>query len=153
MKVWKICALFAVACAVIAGVVCYAGSRLTKEAPEPPSPEPGLTYDSTSVMRSYESWMFFSENFHAAYEDSAFTGKYQLVYPIRYPLDKLNDSKFDSLAADLSSKLDRAIGKMNTAVFPSYSMVVTTASPMISAESGSSQNQPRFGMPIGFYPG
>lgn len=100
MKVWKICALFAVACAVIAGAVCYAGSRLTK-APEPASPEPGLTYDTTSVMRSYESWMFFSENFHAAYKDSAFTGKYQLVYPIRYPLDTLQGSKFDSLLLSL----------------------------------------------------
>lgn len=60
-----------------------------------------LTYDTAAVARSFESWMFFSENFHADHEDSAFTGKYQLAYPIRYPLDTLGDSKFDRLLLSL----------------------------------------------------
>lgn len=58
-------------------------------------------YDSASLMRSFPPWMTFYENFHAAYSDSAFSGNYQLVYPIRYPLEKLKDSRFDRLLLSL----------------------------------------------------
>lgn len=54
-------------------------------------------YDSSALIRSFEPWMMFSENFHASYKDSSFMGNYQLVYPLVYPRDSLKDSKFDRL--------------------------------------------------------
>lgn len=68
------------------------------------SPKTKLTYDTAAVMRSFQSRMVFSENFHAAYKDSAFTGRYQLVYPIGYPFSTLEESKFDSLLLSLIFK-------------------------------------------------
>ena len=62
-------------------------------------------------------------------------------------------SEFAKMLADLNGKLDRAIGKTVTPVFPSYDAAASTAPPAISAESGPSQTQPLLGMPIGFYPG
>ncbi|MCQ2097559.1 MAG: hypothetical protein MJY87_06400 [Fibrobacter sp.] len=64
-------------------------------------PEPLYVYDSTAIMRSFQPEMIFSENFHSTYRDSSFTGSYQLVYPIRYPLDSLVDSEFDRLLLSL----------------------------------------------------
>lgn len=57
--------------------------------------------DSSALMRSFESWMMFSENFHASYKDSSFWGNYQLVYPLIYPQDLLEDSKFDRLVLSM----------------------------------------------------
>lgn len=62
-----------------------------------PESESQYFYDSKLLMRSFDSWMMFSENFHASYKDSSFFGNYQLVYPLVYPHDSLKDSKFDRL--------------------------------------------------------
>lgn len=70
-------------------------------------------YDSSALIRSFEPWMIFTENFRASHDDPAFTGNYQLAYPLDYPLDKLTDSKFDKLllsilfGKDAPRKVDR----------------------------------------------
>lgn len=71
-----------------------AGKALLRNEAEP---KQLFDYDSTALMRSFDSWMIFSENFHASYNDSSFNGNYQLAYPIMSPHDKLKDSKFDRL--------------------------------------------------------
>ena len=62
-------------------------------------------------------------------------------------------SEFMKQLADLNSKLDRAIGKTNTPVFPSHDTAASTASPTESAKSGPSQTQPMCGMLRGFFAG
>ncbi len=59
--------------------------------------KPLFVYDSSALLRSFNPWMIFSENFNASYRDSVFSGSYQLVYPIKFPCDTLADSKFDRL--------------------------------------------------------
>ena len=63
------------------------------------------------------------------------------------------ESRFEKLLSDLNNKIDRMNGKAVNPVFPSYDMAAETASPIVSAESGSLQIQPMYGMPIGSYPG
>jgi len=73
----------------------------------PSEPDPDKTsdslfvHDSLELIRSFEPWMVFSENFHADYSDSAFSGSYQLVYPLGGPKEALKDSKFDRLLLSL----------------------------------------------------
>lgn len=99
----------------IAGGTFFGHSLLTKNSnPKPvseptvapaPSPttdaKPLFVYDSTALMRSFNSWMIFSENFNASYKDPSFSGKYQLAYPLYFPQDTLMNSKFDNLMLSL----------------------------------------------------
>lgn len=71
---------------------------------------PGVPHDSASVAnsdsaaesvaavaRSFEPWIHFFEAFQASYRDSAFTGDYQLVFPVMSPLEGIRNSKFERL--------------------------------------------------------
>ena len=49
------------------------------------------------------------------------------------------ESRFEKLLSDLNNKIDRMNGKAVNPVFPSYDMAAETASPIVSAESGSLQ--------------
>lgn len=60
-----------------------------------------FVYDTSALQPSFDSWMIFSETFHASFRDSTFIGNYQLTYPLSYPLDTLQDSKFDRLLLSL----------------------------------------------------
>lgn len=107
MKRGNVGAIVAFAVAALAGAIYCCFLEPVAESSENVAPDSSvaedslLTYDTVSVVRSFESWMIFSENFKASYRDSSFTGSYQLVYPLEGPYDSLVDSKLNRLLLSL----------------------------------------------------